>query len=128
MSCLTSLAFSCVYCFFLKTMKLYKDICSAWISRTSAGIFFLQIDVINISNMVAEMLQKSNIICYIFMLYKVYFDYIFHIYGICFIIYLLYIYMHIICFLICYKFLYSYYFILNLCDKVFIFIICTKFL
>ena len=27
--------------FFLKTMKSYKDICSAWISRTSAEIFFL---------------------------------------------------------------------------------------
>ena len=26
---------------FLKTMKLYKDICSAWISRTSTDIFFL---------------------------------------------------------------------------------------
>ena len=27
--------------FFLKTMKSYQDICSAWISRTSAEIFFL---------------------------------------------------------------------------------------
>ena len=32
MSCLTYLVFSCVYCFFLnKMIKLYKDICSAWI-------------------------------------------------------------------------------------------------
>ena len=30
--------------FFLKMMKLYKDICSAWISRTSAESFFLLID------------------------------------------------------------------------------------
>ena len=52
--------------------------------------------------MVAEMLQKSKFLlyglnlCYI----KFHFDYIFHIYVICFIIYLLYIYMYIICFLI----------------------------
>ena len=35
--------------FLLKMMKLYKDICSACISRTSAEIFFSYIDVINIS-------------------------------------------------------------------------------
>ena len=40
MSCFSCSVFSCVYCFFLKTMKLYKDICSAWIGRTSAEIFF----------------------------------------------------------------------------------------
>ena len=40
MSCLSCLVFICVHCFFLKMMKLYKDICSAWISRTSAEIFF----------------------------------------------------------------------------------------
>ena len=32
--------------FFLKTIKLYKGICSAWISSTSAGIFFSQINVL----------------------------------------------------------------------------------
>ena len=41
MSCLTCLVFSCVYCFFLKTIKLHKYICSAWISRTSVEFFFL---------------------------------------------------------------------------------------
>ena len=40
MSCLSFLVFICVHCFSLKMMKLYKDICSAWISRTSAEIFF----------------------------------------------------------------------------------------
>ena len=35
--------------FFLKMMKLYKDICSAWISCTSADIFFWWIDIINVS-------------------------------------------------------------------------------
>ena len=49
MSCFSCSVFSCVYCFFLKTMKLYKDICSAWMSRTSAEIFFSQIDAINVS-------------------------------------------------------------------------------
>ena len=44
MSCLSCLVFTCVHWFFLKTMKLYKDICSAWRSRTSAEIFFSQID------------------------------------------------------------------------------------
>ena len=29
-------------------MKLYKDICSEWISQTSAEIFFLIDDIINI--------------------------------------------------------------------------------
>ena len=56
-------------------------------------------------------------------------DYILYIYVICFTIYLLYIYMYIICFFNfgC-IFLFSYYLILNLCDNVFIFIICTKLL
>ena len=36
-----SLFYICVHCFFLKMMKLYKDNCSAWISRTSAEFFFL---------------------------------------------------------------------------------------
>ena len=49
MSCLSCLIFICVHCFFLKMMKLYKDICSAWISRTSAEILFSQINVINVS-------------------------------------------------------------------------------
>ena len=35
-----SLFYICVHCFFLKMMKLYKDNCSAWISRTSAEFFF----------------------------------------------------------------------------------------
>ena len=39
MSCLSCLVFICVHCFFLKMMKLYKDICSAWISHTSADFF-----------------------------------------------------------------------------------------
>ena len=75
--------------------------------------------------MVAEMVQKSKFLLSV--LYLCYinfcFDYIFHIYVICFVIYLLYIYMYIICFLIFfYIFLFSYYLILNLCDNVFIFI------
>ena len=41
MSCLSCLVFICVHCFFLKMMKLYKDICSAWISRTSADFFHI---------------------------------------------------------------------------------------
>ena len=40
MSCLSCLVFICVHCFFLKMMKLCKDICSAWISRTCAGFFW----------------------------------------------------------------------------------------
>ena len=39
MSCLNYLVFICVHCFFLKMMKLYKDICPTWISRTSAEFF-----------------------------------------------------------------------------------------
>ena len=39
MSSLSCSVFICVHCFFLKMMKLYKDICSAWISRTSADFF-----------------------------------------------------------------------------------------
>ena len=52
--------------------------------------------------MVAEMLQKSKFLLYgLYLCYtKFYFDYIFHIYVICLIIYLLYIHMYIICFLI----------------------------
>ena len=41
MSCLTCLVFSCAYYFFLKRWNSYKDICSAWISGTSAEFFFL---------------------------------------------------------------------------------------
>ena len=41
MSCLSSLVFICAHCFFLKMVKLCKDICSARISRTSAESFFL---------------------------------------------------------------------------------------
>ena len=37
-------------------MKLYKDICSAWISCTSAEIFFSQIDVINVSKNTIDLL------------------------------------------------------------------------
>ena len=40
MSCFSCLVFSCVCCFFLKTMKLYKYICFAWVTRTSADFFF----------------------------------------------------------------------------------------
>ena len=39
------LVFSCV-CFFHKIIKFYEDIYSAWISRTSAGLCFSQIDII----------------------------------------------------------------------------------
>ena len=46
MFCLSRLVFSCVYSFFQEIMKFYKDICSAWISRTSVKLFFSQIDVI----------------------------------------------------------------------------------
>ena len=47
MFCFSYSVFSCVYCLFPKTVKLYNDICSASIDRTSAEIFFSQIDVIN---------------------------------------------------------------------------------
>ena len=49
--------------------------------------------------MVADVLQKSKFLLYaLYLCYiKFYFDYIIHIYVICFIIYLLYIYMYIIC-------------------------------
>ena len=49
--------------------------------------------------MVAEMLQKPKVLLYVLHLcyIKFYFDYIFHIYVICFITYLLYIYMYTIC-------------------------------
>ena len=57
MSCCTCLVFSCVYCFFHKTMKWYKNICSAWISRTAGEIFSCQIDVINVS-------KNQKIYCY----------------------------------------------------------------
>ena len=40
MSCLSCLVFICVYCVFIKTMRLYKDICSAWISMYFCRIFF----------------------------------------------------------------------------------------
>ena len=54
------------------------------------------------------MLQKSKFLLYVLCscYMKFYFCYICHIYVICFIIYLLYIYMYIICFLICYAFLF----------------------
>ena len=35
--------------FFLKMMKLYKGICSAWMRHTSAKIFFSQIDIVTVS-------------------------------------------------------------------------------
>ena len=66
------------------------------------------------TDMVAEMLQKSNFLlhvlysCYI----KFYFDYIFHIYVICFLIHLLYIYMYIICYLILNFVIYFYFHII----------------
>ena len=52
-------------------------------------------------SMVAEMLQKSKfLLCLLYSCHmKFYFCYICNIYVICFIIYLLYIYMYIICFL-----------------------------
>ena len=60
------------------------------------------IEILTYTNMVAEMLQKSKfLLCVLYLCYmKFHFDYIFHIYVICFIMYLLYIYMYIICFLI----------------------------
>ena len=77
-------------------------------------------------NMVAEMLQNSKFLLHVLYLsyMKFYFCYIFHIYVICFIIYLYVYYV----FQFCYIFLFSHYLILNLCDNVFIFIICTKLL
>ena len=58
-------------------MKLYKDICSAWISRTSAEIFFSQIDVINVSkikwiyyfaeNTPTDFRGKNQLCCSIFL-------------------------------------------------------------
>ena len=41
MSCFSCLIFICVHCFFLKMMKLYKDISSAWIRRSFAKFFFV---------------------------------------------------------------------------------------
>ena len=58
---------------------------------------------------------------------KFHFCHIFHIYVICFIMYLLYIYMYIVCFKILLYISIFYYLILNLCDNVFIFIICTRY-
>ena len=73
-------------------------------------------------------LEKLKFLLYV--LYSCYmkfhFCYIFHIYVISFIIYLLYIYMYISCYLIFLYISFSHYLILNLCDNVFIFIICTK--
>ena len=84
-----------------------------------------------VTSMVAKMLQKSKFLLYVLYLcyIKFYFRYILYIYVIYFTIYLLHIYMHIICFFnFGYIFLFSYCLILNLCDNVFIFIICTKLL
>ena len=39
-NCFSCSVFTCVYCFFFLTMKLYKDIYSAWISHTSTDFFF----------------------------------------------------------------------------------------
>ena len=51
--------------------------------------------------MVAEMLQKSKFLYVLYLCFvNFYLDYILHIYAICFNIYLLHIYMYIICFLI----------------------------
>ena len=65
-------------------------------------INWIVIEILTYTNMVAEMLQKSKfLLCVLYLCYmKFHFDYIFHIYVICFIMYLLYIYMYIICFLI----------------------------
>ena len=58
LKCLASVAeTSSVSIFFLKRIKFYKDICSAWISRTSAEIFFSQTGVINVSKI-------KDIYCY----------------------------------------------------------------
>ena len=80
--------------------------------------------------MVADMLEISRFLLYV--LYscymKFYFCYIFQIYLIC----LLNIYYIVISILnlfqFCYRFLFSRYLVLNLCDIVFIFIISTKLL
>ena len=77
--------------------------------------------------MVPKMLQKSIFYVLYSSYMKFYFCYIFHVYVICFIMCLLYIYMYIIFFQLCDIFLFSYYLILNLYDNVFIFI-CTKLL
>ena len=58
LKCLASVAgTSSASIFFLKRVKFYKDICSAWISRTSAEIFFSQTGVINFSKI-------KDIYCY----------------------------------------------------------------
>ena len=51
--------------------------------------------------MVAEMLQKLKVLLHVFYscYVKIYFCYIFHVYVICLIIYFLYIYMYVTCFL-----------------------------
>ena len=41
LSCLSCVIFICFRCFLVKMVKLCKGICSAWISHTSAEIFFL---------------------------------------------------------------------------------------
>ena len=68
-------------------------------------------------------------ICFVFMLYQVlfwlYISYLCYLFSYMFITYL---YVHYMFFKFCYIFLFPYYFILNLCDKVFIFVICAKLL
>ena len=46
--------------FFLKIMKLYKDICSAWKSCNFAETFSAQIDVTNVSNRSIVILWRAG--------------------------------------------------------------------
>ena len=79
--------------------------------------------------MVAKMLEKSRFLFVLYSCYmKFYFCYIFHTYLIC-LLHIYYIVISILnAFQFCYRFLFSHYLVLNLCDNVFIFIISTKFL
>ena len=81
------------------------------------------------TDMVAEMLRKSKfLLCFMFMLYEVLFV-IYFIFMLHVLLYIYYIFIRILyVFLnLLYIFIFTL-FILNLCDKAFIFIICTKLL
>ena len=105
------------------------NIANFWRRSNLTGLFEL---------MVAEMLQKSKFSlykCFIFMLYQVFFllyiSYLFYVFYCIFVIYLYAvpdIYVMCYMFKFFYVFLFSHYLILNLCDNVFIFIICIKLL
>ena len=66
LSCFDLLDLQLCLLFFLKTMKLCKGICSAWISRTSAAIFLSEIDVINVSKINRSIFILERTLLWIF--------------------------------------------------------------